>query len=338
MMRLHTILLLLTLFFTSGLQAQQRVARSEADKTLDLSRVFTNILETRMGLDTLKPAAFDNPCALTQRSFTVDNAWGFVAGMNEYEDREKAQLIVNDMGEAVQINSALVYFSHASAVNNGSLRVKIYSFDPGTGTPGTLLGQSEDLTVEDLQVSEDEFVATSFPFAEPISVDPGSFFLSVDVSDLYATSDTVGIYHTDFGCGSGLEAYELWSDDSWVSIFDAWLGPQDFNINFSIFAITGDETSAVKDPAYQKGHLRLRPATPTPARNSVQLNYDMEQPGSVQIDIFSPDGRRIEHRQLGQRPVGSYTETVDLSNFVRGTYFYSILTDEASVVSRFIVE
>ena len=123
----------------------------------------------------------------------------------------------------------------------------------------------------------------------------------------------------------------------WASIFDAWFAIEPFNINFSIFAVVGEETSAVKDPFHHEGHLRLRPATPNPARNSVRLHYELEKAGAVQIDIFSPDGRRVLNRQLGQRPVGSYTETIELSGFASGTYFYSVLTEEARVMSRFVV-
>lgn len=334
-------LLLTLLSFTLSLYSQQRIAGSEPVRSISVPAIFPVGLEPRVEMDTLAPGAFNDLCALDQQLFGLESSWGFVAGMNEFGDKEKAQLIENTTNEAILIRETWAFFGYKSVVDNGNLRMKIYNVDQSTGGPGTLLGESIDIAAEEIQYNDTAFVfeGTPFFYESPVMLDDPSFFISVDLADLYATNDTVGILHTNFGCGSGTEAFELWEDDTWISIFDAWLADVDFDINFSLFAVVEfDLTSPVKDPHYQQGHLRLYPAAPNPARESLQLNYQLETTGSVRIEVYSPDGRRLQNFNLGQLPAGRYNETLDLSQFPAGPYVYSIVTDEARVMSKFVVK
>ncbi|PHN00687.1 T9SS type A sorting domain-containing protein [Flavilitoribacter nigricans] len=341
MTKQSTPLVLLLLCFTVSLFAQQKQYNPQAIRNIQFTeRTGSEVLEERVETDTLLPSIFyTDECAFDQAAYGLGDLWGTVGGMNEYGDMEKAQLIENITNTSISITDVIVWFNSVGIVDNGNLRIKVYSVNEADGSPDMLLGQSDDIAANQIMVNDTFILDTSIPFSTPVTVDASSFFLSVDFSDLYGTMDTVDILHTADDCGSGAEAYELWDDGTWISMRDAWSSDtEDFDMNFSIFAVVEfDPVLAVKDPFYQQGHLRLHPATPNPSRETVRLNYELEKTSQVQIDIFSPDGRRIEQRQLGILPNGSYTEDVELSNFPAGSYIYSIMTDEARVVSRFIV-
>ncbi len=339
MTKQFTTLLLALLCFSLIGSAQERRVNFEAHRQLVFPGFAQDVLQERMIQDTLAPDAFFDECALNIGSYGINDYWGTISGMNELEDLEKAQLINNSTNTAVEINEVLAFFDYVDVVGNGNLRAKIYA-TAEDGSPSTLLGQSDDITASEILASPEEVLITTFPFTNSVMLDAPSFFVSIDFTDLYASQDTTGLLQTDVGCGSGAEAYEYWVDETWHSLRDVWSFEDDiYDVNLMIFAVVEfDETSPVVDPFYQQGHIRLRPANPNPASESVRLNYELEQAGSVQIEIYSPDGRRIESRQLGLQPEGTYAESVDLSAFAPGAYIYSIVTDEARVVSRFVVE
>ena len=172
-----------------------------------------------------------------------------------------------------------------------------------------------------------------------MSLDNSSFVLSADFADLYATQDTVGLLQTELGCGSGQDAFELWADNTWHSLRESWSSDTDeFDSSFPLFAVVEfEDPNAVNDPFVQQNGLRIFPAAPNPSRSTVRLGYALEKSSTVQIEIYSIDGRRLEQLQLGQRGSGEHMEEVDLSDYAVGPYVYSIVTQEARIMSRFVV-
>lgn len=339
MMKRSTILILGLFCLSVAASAQLRQFDSEPRRTSLFPGLPQQELEERVVADTLIPAAFADECSEFLTVYGISNEWGTVTGMNGYFDLEKAQLIENITGTAIEITEVLAYFDYIGLDGNGNLRAKIYSVAED-GSPSTLLGQSDDITASEVMADPTEILVTSFPFTSTVSLSDASFFVSVDFTDLYASQDTTGLLQTEIGCGDGNESFELWADETWHSMAEVWSSDTEtFDIHLPLFPVVEfDETSPVADPFYQQGHLRLRPATPNPAHTSVQLNYELEQSGTVRIEIFSPDGRRIQERNLGLLPQGNYVESVELGNLASGAYIYSILTEEARVVSRFVVE
>lgn len=339
MTKQFTSLLLILLFFTSATSAQSRLIDREVLRRSIFSGFKTEALEERVVMDTLVPNGFLDDCSLNLVVYGITDYWGTISGMSEFEDLEKAQLIENTTNTAVKITDVLAFFDYVNVVGNGNLRAKIYGVS-GDGSPADLLGQSEEITADQIMADPVDVLTTRFTFFNPVALSDPSFFVSIDFSDLYASQDSTGLLQTEISCGSGAEAYELWADESWNSLQEIWSTDTEvFDVNIAVFAVVEfEETNAVKDPFYQQGHIRLRPANPNPAGETIRINYELEKPGRVQLEIFSPDGRRMESRQFGQLPNGNYSEIVDLSTFTPGAYIYSILSDEARVVSRFVVK
>lgn len=341
MTKQSTPILLLLLVFSLSLAGQRQTFNPAPLRSSSFTGLLPDGLEQRLVTDTLNPPAFNDECSGNLISFGFTQIWGTLSGMNQLGDTEKAQLIPNATNTTISITEALVLFDYVEVVGNGNLRVKVYALDPATGKPGTQLGQSDDIKADQILADPMEVLVTSFPFSTPVALADDDFVIGVDFTDLYTSADTTGILQTELECGSGSDAFErLPEDGSWATMFDSWSDETgDFDMNFGIFAVVEfDETTAVNDPYYQQGHLRLRPATPNPSREVVRLNYELEKAASVQIEIYSPDGRRLQNRNLGLQPAGVYTEDVDLDQFAAGSYIYSIMTDGARVISRFIVE
>lgn len=342
--RFHPLIFCL-LLASWNLTAQKKMVNPQpfSSQVLDgRAGLFTTpypMLESRNVLDTLVPDAFNDVCGEVQVLYQPIDDWGFIGGTNFFGDKEKAQLIENTTNTSITIKEVWALFGYVSSVGNGNVRMKIYRVDTDNGGPGSLWAQTNDVRVENIQINDTVVVATPFFFPVNVALDVPSFYLSLDVSSLYNTFDTVAVFSTELGCGSGREAYDLWPDDQWYPVVDSWGGLQDFDINYSLLAIVEfDDPNSVNDPYYQQGLLRLYPAAPNPAREQVRLNYELEEPGPVQIDIYSSDGRRLQHLDLGHHTVGRHAREIETNSLPAGSYVYTILTDRARVASRFIVE
>lgn len=283
--------------------------------------------------DTLVPPIFSESCAASLITYYSNN-WGFISGTNGYGDFEKAQLFsLPATGSNFKIQELWAFFIVASPIGNGPLRGKIYS--ESGGAPNTLLATSADIQVGQIALDDNFIVPTIFAFAPAVNITGSKFFGSVDIRDLYATSDTVGLWMTEDGCGDGAETYELWNDETWNPIDEAWNGLES---NFLMGVVVQfDEASSTNAPASLNG-LSLYPASPNPASTELRLPYSLENAGNTEISIYSTDGRLIQRIDKGFQPAGKFTEVLDINQLPAGAYIYGVSTNSARLMSRFVVE
>lgn len=335
--KFHPFLLLLLMLVAGTLFGQKRIG----NKTLERSAtsIFDqNRLQPRMTLDTIVPPAFLDVCSNTVTNFTINGFWGNVAGMNGYGDLEKTQLMNTSTSGMVSITEAWGFFDIATAVGDGNLRMKIYGVSTSQDGPQELLGQSDDLKTSDLQVDPQQILTTVFPFSSPVTLNDSLFFLSCDLSDLYAAQDTVSLLMTEDGCGSGDDAWELFSDGTtWVPISNA--SSWGLNANWFVAAVFEfDVASSVNDPFVAQKGLRMSPAMPNPANNWVELPYNLEVAHHVTLEIYTTDGKLLQRITKGNQLAGDYRERLDVGNLADGMYVYGIVTENARLMSKFAIQ
>ena len=172
-------------------------------------------------MDTLIPAAFQDTCGLSVFSFTINGRWGFLAGTNEFGDREKAQRFSFDGASEFTVPEIWAFFAERSVVGDGNVVATVYD-DAGDGSPGTDLGSSSPVKTSELNIDPNSVLATVFTFDTPPTVTTPQFFASIDLSALYPANDTLGLLISNDGCGDGADSWELFSDGTtWVTIDDA---------------------------------------------------------------------------------------------------------------------
>ncbi|MEM9917898.1 MAG: T9SS type A sorting domain-containing protein [Bacteroidota bacterium] len=289
-------------------------------------------------MDTLVPGAFLDTCSLNVFAFTITDQWGFLAGTNGFGDLEKAQRFTfADTASSYTIPEVWVFFSDARVVDDGDVTVNIYE-STMDGAPASLVGTSIGIPASGVDIDPTAVVATIFTFDTPPTVTTPQFFASVDLSDLYAKNDTVGILTTDDNCGDGADSWELFGDGTTWTAIDASNSWQ-LEANYMIFAITefDDNTTSVEDPFVSDKGLKLFPATPNPASNHTLLNYELSDNSEVSIEIYSADGRLIQTIQKGQQLAGPHQERIALDQFPAGQYVYGIVSGQSRLMSKFVV-
>jgi len=331
--------LMILLFVTSlGLHAQERTIRATPERKAVFSLPKFEV-QSRVANDTVLYPAAAEPCGNFVRSYGVGagGGWGYVAGTNGYGDLEKAQRLVYTANSPYKVLEVWGFFAEAVAVGNGALRMKVYSVDPQTGGPDTLLGKSSDLRTRDLKIDTQLVLVTVFPFPIPVTIRRDSFFVSCDFSDLYAARDTAALFMTNDTCGFGADAWELFEDGvTWVPVdSDDSYG---IDANWIVAAVVQfDEATDVNDPFVAQRGLQLFPASPNPTNDWINLPYNIENSSRVTIEVYATDGKLIQRLHRGQQQPGRYTEKLNVQSLPAGTYVYGIVTDEARIMSRFIV-
>lgn len=60
---------------------------------------------------------------------------------------------------------------------------------------------------------------------------------------------------------------------------------------------------------------------PNPSRHSVKIPFRLDRASQVTLQLHDLLGRLVQRQTLGQRPPGSYEESIDLTTLPAGTYF-----------------
>jgi hypothetical protein len=333
--RFTTFSLALCLFAITGF-SQQRIMNPIPD------RVATKVLPTvdispRAVMDTLVPPSWLLECGEDAVSFTIDGNWGFIGGTNEFQDLAKAQRFTFDEVSPVNVTEAWVFFAEAGIVGDADVTVKIYSAN-ASGAPDVLLGTSDPVKPSNFVLDDQFAFPTSFSFGTPALVEVTDFFVSVDFSDSYNNAtDTLSIFMSNADCGSGDDSYELFGTGDWHPISDgdvSWGLDSDFWI---LPILEFEDPSSTTDAFAAKNGLQIFPARPNPAFERVDLPYELSKGSKVTIEVYSADGRLIQRLDKGQLGPGSHVENYAVNKLPAGSYVYGIITEEARIMSRFVV-
>ncbi|MBX2873092.1 MAG: T9SS type A sorting domain-containing protein [Saprospiraceae bacterium] len=324
------------LFFTGTAFAQERTMNPVPE------RVATKVLPRaeitpRAVMDTLVPPSWLLDCGDEAISFTIDGNWGFIGGTNGFGDTEKAQRYAFSDVTPVNVTEVWVFFTAASVEGDADVTAKVYSVN-SDGAPDVLLGTSDPVKPSSFVLDDQLALPTSFSFSTPALVEVTDFFISIDFADSYNNAtDTLGIFMSNQDCGSGDDSWERFSTGDWFPISNgdaSWGLDSDFWI---LPILEFEDPSNTNDIFAAQNGLQIFPARPNPAYERVDFPYELSKGSKVTIEVYSADGRLVERLDKGQLGPGSHVENYTVSNLPAGSYVYGIITEEARIMSRFVV-
>jgi len=261
---------------------------------------------------------------------------GYVAGNNLYGDKGKAQVFKLDSSLILQ--EVLLWFGAKEANSgNSNSKAKIYlrNFD-STGVaagavqataPGTLIDSAEILVS---QIDTSQFLAVSFTPGRIIYDD---FAIEVDFSTLDA-GDTLSLYtNSDGEAGVTQLAWELWNNDSWHSMLQAW----NLDIDFAMWPVVDQSTSGIESTRFFQG-IKLSQSAPNPSAGMTTIEYELQYFNkSVKLEIYDASGRKVYSANAGEQGVGRHQFTLDNRVFSSGAYYYSLKTDDGRLTKKMVI-
>ncbi len=180
-----------------------------------------------------------NDWALTYYGAGIGGVDGFVAGVNKYADKQKANYFDLSSTTYSYTTGCLFYFIVANTNKSADLTKKIIFrvYDAGIdGNPATQLGDSVAVPLSQIKTDVDGHYLTQIIFPTPIALPPSKqFFVSMDISNFKwttSTHDSISLVTSTNGFVVPGQGYEQWSDNSWNPMDGSW---GDFKVGLGIF-------------------------------------------------------------------------------------------------------
>lgn len=253
---------------------------------------------------------------------------GYVFGNNTIGNTEFAQKY-KVTGNANIIGTLVLVDNASSQAATALVSSKIYSENATTKKPNTVLGTSDNKTLN----SFTQFSGNLLSFSTPVNISNSTFFASVIVPSTFAgaNKDTLALLTTAWNCAS--------TDSlSWIKNGSKWYSGKYYegvNFDFAIFPIVnlGTNLSSVT-----KDGLSLRSPYPNPAKNAITINFSLNYDAKVQIELFDITGKSIKNSLQQNVKTGNNSITIDINDLQNGIYLYSISDGTSKIFSRFVVD
>jgi len=151
-----------------------------------------------------------------------------------------------------------------------------------------------------------------------------------------ATNDNVKIYDQntntlmDDYTGTSLPAVKTYNTSRILILFksDGYLNAQGFNLNYTSSSQLGLEDN---------GSLGLMNIFPNPANNALNVQFTLDEPQDVSIELCSMTGMVI-FKEEKSRFSGEYFNTFNTSSLSQGVYLLRITGEKQSVCKKVIIE
>ncbi|MEM6398436.1 MAG: hypothetical protein AAF741_18950, partial [Bacteroidota bacterium] len=237
-------------------------------------------------------------------------------------------------GDPYTITGVVAYFfpPDDSAINNREL-VAFVSAVNSDGSPGELLGESEPIAVQNLNVAENQVLPTIFNFAIPLEIEGNEFFVSIDFTDIYESeTGNIGLWMTTEGCADDPNpSWELWDDFTWHNIesSDTWGLEREWLIGAIIETQPASTVDQQRETDFKIG--------PNPTFGEIMIEFEQVRSSRVWVEVSTSGSTKIKTYDLGLLPAGSNRESIDLAGLPAGLYYLSITGGEWSQVESIVV-
>ncbi len=282
---------------------------------------------------------FGDECTSDLVTLRIDGQWGKISGMNGFMDLEKAQKLSFSRSENFRLVGAMVWFEKPSVIGDGTMNCKVYLPDSENGTPDRLVGFSQAIKVSDINFSDTLPMPTYFDFEQgaPVMLDHPDFFISVDFRNLYQSFDTVSLLQTIDGCGDGGDSWELFANgETWSTIAadNSW----QINADFVVAAVVDFDSTNSTQSFIRYGNITLFSPYPNPARENFLLNYSIDNPTHITMELFTIDGKLIRSMNLPSHISGPQKQEISTKGLPSGQFICLLRTDRELVSSRIVID
>lgn len=112
-----------------------------------------------------------------------------------------------------------------------------------------------------------------------------------------------------------------------------WFQAQDWEIWAKV---TFNDVTGVSDNELAK-NVTLYQNIPNPANGSTLIKYDLEKTSDINLSIYDVTGRKIFEKSQNDVIAGSHKMNIDVSNFSKGAYFYTLTANGNKVTKRMVI-
>jgi len=282
---------------------------------------------------------------------------GYTFGTNAYGDNGFAEYFYPGYLSDTSIEIIGVVSDWGGVVNPAStnsitfklwnIDTNIYSYSTNnyiTSLPGTVFANSQAVPLTSLTINNTNVPTVTY-FNTPVPNIMSGFFLGYTINYSYSAlnGDKIGLRSTPDGTGYGPGYYQTdgqgdtlyYSQNAVYTTVGTWLdGYLDLyrDVNLSLLPIYFiDPTTSVK--GVTKNNLTMFGCYPDPAINSTNIQYSLQQPADVTIQIVDAAGRAMTTIQQPAQTTGNHIVNVPTTSWPAGNYVYIARTSTGAAIA-----
>lgn len=303
-----------------GYSSAQRVVQIEGERLFADHLTFNSA--TKSTHDTLLPPSATLPCAATNDSLTILtlNASEWIFGCNSYGDKEAAQIY--DIGsDSINIDKVICFVQKMGTT--GNIYAKIYSVNPVTGAPSTLLGTS--LPKANSSIPQNPMYAqiVDVIFGQAVTV-TGKFAVSIEFFYDLPNGSAMGLASSRHGCTVNSDKNSWLKDASndWFSSQEYTTAGNPLLADVYILPIGTVMTTNIEDVALAS-KIEIYPS---PARDYVDVSFELENNQQSEFSLLNLKGVFIQRSNIVNGK-----NRIDISSLSPGLYIYQISSNGSIV-------
>ena len=255
-----------------------------------------------------------------------------------------------NVGSAAATITNVLVMAGAGSGTVTTTKASIYS-GATNKVPATALGTSGTVampayvTASTATTIAQSYVSYSFSTPVPVAAN-ANFFASVSVPAIGGTDkDTMSVLTTAVGCSSNAADSLSWIQTTYViptvGTQVQWAPIKDIfgtanNIDLMIFPVININSVGINDYV-SHGDLSIYAASPNPANTTININFSVAKPATVEIQVYDVTGKIVKTVKNNDVVTGKNAISVDVSNLEAGSYMYSINANGNKMFSKFIV-
>ncbi|WP_238750471.1 T9SS type A sorting domain-containing protein [Neolewinella maritima] len=317
----QALLSLLCLLSFAGIAQQPDLAHPMYRQSVRPTALLTN----KAVPETILPVSIETlDCANEAVTYLLNDTPGYFTGTNDFLVEANIQRFIYETDSAFQINEVGVAFSTIDSILDPTrtITARIYNDISADSTLGSLLGVSMEVPVSDLLVADTSGIRfTRFPFPEPVVVSRDSFWVWIDLSDIYeaTTGGDVGIYSTLDSCGDGRNAF-LYLPGTGGQLTIASYENIGADLELFMLAVVDQEVTVATRPALANYQATV---SPNPTTDRFTIAFTVAGTGQYRASLSDLQGRTLRSRPFAPRS-GSVRFDWSLADLPPGVYLYNI--------------
>jgi len=178
-------------------------------------------------------------------------------------------------------------------------------------------------------------------FNSTVLITPGvDFAIVFDASACTISGDTIGVIASDDGVANNIYGEEYTflkyaaASPFWILVTHAIQGGT--GRMPALFAIVDLDFVNVDEVDFFQGmQLTL---SPNPTADILTLAYGVKNNTNARVEIIDMNGRIVYSSDYGYVTAGSYSTTVDVSNFAAGQYYACVVSDNGRLTKKLIIQ
>jgi PKD repeat protein len=281
---------------------------------------YINVQSISSSCDTLFPPKHGTTCGDSLVIYKSGTA-GYVTGNVTYDDAVIAENYDNTTPSeisAVKVREKKI----KSPTGTANTYVNIYSIDPITKAPSTLLGTSSPVTVSSVSASG----YTTYTFATPVSVS-GNFSVGVVLPTV--TGDTMAVYSYPLDCHNTDSLSWFYATGyGWYS-YDGTYGGMSWGVNLEL-AIYPELCALGIATGINDDKDKNISVYPNPTNSQFTVDFSTYRQQDVIINVYNMVGKLVQ--TTSSKDVDKIT--IDMLNQSSGIYIVAIKTPSGTIIRK----